>query len=169
MQHYEVVNYKTGKIYHMVKATDIDASTEQFENIRRICNEPLVLKLFKDLDEYPLEKAKSFVEWAGKGWNSDLYYVFLIVDKDTNLVVAAIDIKSNNPDAEIGYWCSKSHSGLISNALKVLVTFAKEKGHRSLYAKPINDRSTNVLVRNGFSTKSGEKEQTFEKLLELPT
>ncbi len=165
MRKYEIENYKSGKNYLMVPATDIETSEDQYENIRKICNEPPILNLFRGLNEYPIEKSKSFIEWACDGWNSDSYYVFLIVDKSTNLVVAAIDIKSRDLDGEIGYWCSQSHNGLISNAVKALISFAREKGYRSLYAKPINYRSESVLIRNLFTLKNGDVEKTFEKIL----
>lgn len=159
-----VKNIKTGKEYHLVKSTDIKTSEEQFNNICKICNEPPILLLFKGLESYPRTKAIDFVSWANEGWNHGSFFVFLVVNPDSDLVVGAVDIKSTDSDAEIGYWCSYNHRGLIRNCIEQLKIFAKDKGYRSLFANPINDRSVAVLEGSGFSLKK-DCEKVYEYFL----
>ncbi len=69
------------------------------------------------------------------------------------LITAAIDIKSADPNhAEVGYWCSEHHRGVMSNALSTLISLAHEAGFDSLFAfvRKDNPGSIKVLEKNGF-------------------
>jgi RimJ/RimL family protein N-acetyltransferase len=62
--------------------------------------------------------------------------------------------KSNTEiDAEIGYWCSASASGIMTNALHAMIRTALHAGFQSFiaYTRPGNMRSVAVLNRLGFS------------------
>ncbi len=65
-----------------------------------------------------------------------------------------MDIKSANLEsAEIGYWLSAHHSGVMTNAVCALVQLARDAGYAELFAliRPTNTRSANVVARAGFT------------------
>lgn len=109
---------------------------------------------------YSMEDARRFVRWAGEGWQNGTHFVFIVRSQD-DTVTAALDIKSADiQGAEIGYWCSAEHPGLMTNALLELVNIARLAGYRCLYAivREDNPRSSNVLTRAGFKC-SGQIEK----------
>jgi len=72
-------------------------------------------------------------------------------------VVAACDIKSNALNAEIGYWSSQAHRGVMTNALVAMCDMAAGAGFVALFArtKTGNVRSEAVLKRAGFQRSHG--------------
>lgn len=126
------------------------------EKIVSICNqEPVYGFLFREKlkgKEYQREQAESFIKWIVEGWQEQTHFAYLI-RRDGGEIIGAVDIKSNYLErAEVGYWADGNYSGIMSNAVAKLVELAKAAGYKSLFAtaKLDNQRSQNVLLRNGF-------------------
>ncbi len=145
--------------YQMVDAARVEATPRQLENIARVCNQTAIYDfLFRARlggNPYQTCDAAQFLTWAAKGWREQTHFVFLLLDS-AELVVGALDIKSAAPaGAEIGYWCSNEHRGLMTNAVKSLTELARAAGFISLWARVRKDNaaSIRVLQRNGFTFK----------------
>lgn len=152
-----VVNYKTEEVCTICSSEEKkEFSKKDLSKITTICNEPLIYNfLFKKRlngREYNIEDAKSFINWTEKGWMKQEWFVFFIRDSQ-NGIIAAIDIKSNHTEsAEVGFWASKNHPGVITNSTIKLCKLAKKAGYRELYSLvlPENQKSINVLLRADF-------------------
>lgn len=146
---------KAGKEYKAASADKIPLNGKQSANIAKICNQESIYWLFsKRLGGRPYgrEDADNFLNWAHRGWREQTHFVFLVSDS-SELVVAALDIKSADRSmAEIGYWCSESHRGLMSNAIEKLLLAAREEGFACLFARVRKDNlpSQKVLEKNSF-------------------
>lgn len=156
-----VTNAKTGILYKMVPASRVESTDEQIGNLVSVCNQSQIYDLLfrKALGgaPYEAENARGFLTWAKSGWESNSHLVFLLV-APSGLVAGALDIKSADRNgAEIGYWCSADHRGLMGNAVKELLNFARRDGFARLWARvdSSNDGSIGVLERNGFQ-RAGE-------------
>jgi RimJ/RimL family protein N-acetyltransferase len=166
-----IVNHVTGYTYALVRAGDVECDQANQQGIASICNEPEVYQwLFRDLFEgrpYEDANAGEWLQWSRDGWSSGTHFVFAVVDGEKR-VVAACDIKSTEPIAEIGYWSSARHRGVMTNALKAMCALAGEAGFRGLFAwtKEKNSRSQAVLERAGFERKPSER-SGYERF-ELP-
>lgn len=146
------------------------------ETITEICNQPPVYDfLFREKfngRKYEYKDAEGFVKWAQEGWKNKAHFVFLIRNKKGE-IVGCCDIKSPNLEsAEIGYWSSDKSSGIMTNAVRVLLDVAKKTGYKSLFGlvDPKNDKSSGVLNRNNFKniglvTKGGKDYLKFLKVL----
>lgn len=148
---------KTGKAYTLERIGDLPATAEAVENIVAICNEPGIYDvLFRKRcagTPYTTDSALSFLQWAAKGWAEKAYFVFAVLDGQGNQI-GAVDIKSANLDgAEVGYWASARHQGVMTPAVGVLCQLAKRAGYRALTALTdvSNLRSQKVLLNNGFA------------------
>ena len=104
--------------------------------------------------------------------------MFVVLDEQ-GLAAAACDIKSSDLEAaEIGYWSSEKHRGVMTNSLLAMVAAGFQVGFRRFYARvrPGNYDSAAVLLRAKFvetkdftdggyraferySTQVGEKER----------
>lgn len=153
----EITNALSEKTYKVVPLHEIEPSAKHLENIQSICNEPLVYKwCFQELcnsEPYPQELASDWLSWAKSGWNEDTHYVYVVLEEN-GTITAACDIKSSNRErAEIGYWCSSNHRGIMTNAALAIIDLAREAGFRCLFADihPDNHRSLAVIKRCGFS------------------
>ena len=151
-----VKNAKTGALYQMVPAAHVESTDAQIENLVATCNQPLIYNfIFKELlggSPYTADNARGFFSWTKTGWENGTYFVFALVDP-AGLIAGVLDIKSNNRTrAEIGYWCSEDHKGLMTNAVTELVTFARNNGFAGLWAcvKSDNAGSKRVLENTGF-------------------
>ena len=150
-----LTNHHTGQTYHLVRASDVPTGAEALARIAAICNEPEIYEwLFRGRlsgQAYTPDMARHFLQWAGEGWAAGTHFVFTVVDRD-GAVAAACDIKTNTRIAEIGYWSSRNHRGVMTNAVRGLITLATEAGFVGLFArtKPGNTRSEAVLARAGF-------------------
>lgn len=166
-----VSRYRTGDVFSLVSADDSARfSAADRERIVAVCNEPLIYEmLFAGRlggRAYGNNDAREFLEWAEAGWLQRNYFVFLIVSP-SNGVVGAIDIKSPNLEAaEIGYFASAEHPGLMTNTVIGLCGLALRAGYRSLFAlvQPHNQRSAAVLSRSGFMA-DGEAQRGEKTLL----
>jgi RimJ/RimL family protein N-acetyltransferase len=125
-----------------------------------ICNEPQVFNtLFAEMfpeGEYPRSSAEDWSTQAKAGWQKGTYFVFVTIDKQ-GLVVAACDIKSAEIDhAEIGYWASSHHPGVMTNSVLQVLELARQAGFREFFAEVLRDnyKSQGVLQRIGFSRSS---------------
>lgn len=152
-----IVNFLTGLTYHVVRADRLTVTSQRLEEITAICNEPEVYNwLFRESfggRPYIRSDASAFVEWSSAGWRERSYFVFLVIAAGGQ-VAAACDIKSNDADgAEIGYWASAGHRGVMTNAVAQVCALASQGGFRSLNArvKKANKRSARVLTRAGFA------------------
>ena len=138
-------------------------SQADLEQIVKICNEKLIYEmLFSDLfggKPYEYNDAEFFIHKAQTGWQNNDGFIFLIRDTESN-IIAAIDIKSAEDEAEVGYWISNEYPGIMTNAVKKLIEVARNVGYKKLWAttKLENLKSQNVLKRAGF-TDLGEVER----------
>ena len=147
-----------GSPYQMLPALGIKPDERQVANIVAICNQRSIYDfLFKArLNDRPYgeDDAKRFIAWAAEGWSKQSHFVFFLLDS-SDLVSGALDIKS--PDrtmAEIGYWCSEFHRGLMTNAVRELIDLAVSAGFNGLFARVRKDNlgSIKVLERNNFQS-----------------
>ena len=160
-----IKNYIDGSGYYLVPATEVHASDSVHRVIAEICNEQAVFDyLFRSAlgdGPYSVEMARGFLEWSKAGWESEQYYVFFIMNKVGD-ITGCITIKSNDLEcAEIGYWCSKNHPGVMTNTVMALCSLAQANGFRrfDVRVKTVNQRSAAVLIRAGFSSNQ-EKSKT---------
>lgn len=140
----------------MQPISKLDASPKNLEVIAAICNQELVYEwCFRSLCEgapYPTTLASDWISWGADGWENGTHFVYAVTDAD-GAVVAACDIKSADLErAEIGYWSSAHHRGVMTNAVRVVTRLADDAGFRILFADihPDNQRSLAVIQRCGF-------------------
>lgn len=153
-------NIKNGNDYYcqdLLSITNREGSDLEIlaKRITKLCNEEGIYRvLFEHKlkgDEYPIEKAYEFINFARDGWLNKTHYVFGIFSD--NELTGAIDIKSDNHDiAEIGYWASEEHKGIMTPALNEIIKYAKDNGFKKLGARVKTDNiaSQKVLTRNEF-------------------
>lgn len=153
------LNRKTGRPYTLVRGDSVAVDKNNVEKVRAICNEPAVYGiLFQPVfkgSPYSAEKAESFLNWAAKGWAERSHFVFLVLDASLE-ICGTVDIKSPELEgAEIGYWASEKHSGIITPAVGLLCEVARGAGYKSLYAfvLPANTCSLRVLSNNAFQVE----------------
>lgn len=172
-----ITHYKTGAVYFLKSFDEtFPYSEKEIARIVEINNQTHIYNwIWNDrLDgkPYPIEKAEGFRDFAVSGWNKQEWFVFLIVDEERK-ILGALDIKSNNQEAEIGYWMSAEGSGLMTNAVSALCEIAKLSGFKSLVAlvKPGNEASSNILLRNTFGVSDlnflDKDSNTFIKYVKL--
>lgn len=173
-----VQNAKTGKAYVVVPNCHEFQRPGDDAVVARLCNETAIYNfLFRERlagQPYPLEYARGFLEWADQGWRSQ-YFVFLVRNAE-GTPVACMDLKESNLErSEIGYWCSTSVSGLMTNAVALLAEVAGQVGFRSLTAVTLADnlRSQAVLRRTGFQEEGdfleeGVAKRRYGKRLPVP-
>ena len=165
---HNIQNYINKSTYHLVPVSEIVESDEVYNAIANICNEPVIYNfLFKNSlngVRYSLENSKNFIGWAQSGWKEKSHFVFLLLS-EIKEIVGSIDIKSNSTtNPEIGYWCSQSHSGLMTNTVLELAKLAVKNGilnFKALVTKN-NIRSENVLIRSGFTKDVDESNKGSE-------
>jgi RimJ/RimL family protein N-acetyltransferase len=158
-------NAITGVIYHLKPLYRLDPSQKNLEDITTTCNEKLVYEwCFRGLckgNPYPQSLASDWIKWGTEGWEKSTHFVYAVTDADGS-VAAAIDIKSPDLErAEIGYWSSANHRGIMTNAVRAVVDLADKAGFRVLFADihPENRRSLAVIRRCGFL--QAERESTI--------
>jgi RimJ/RimL family protein N-acetyltransferase len=151
-----IVSFLTGETYFLARADRVEATPERLAEVTAICNQPEVYRwIFSEMlagQPYPASKAVEFANWSRTGWREGTHFVFLVLN-GAGQVAAACDIKQNEADgAEVGYWASAGHRGVMTAAVLQLCALAREAGFRSLYArvrKP-NARSARVLKRAAY-------------------
>jgi RimJ/RimL family protein N-acetyltransferase len=156
-----VVSAKTKKKYALDRITALPDTRETVENLVDICNEPDIYNaLFRIMCQgkpYMSENARAFLDWAREGWEDNAHFVFVVLD-DQERHIGALDIKSADLEgAEIGYWASSRHRGIMTPAVEVLCQVAKRAGYQSLTACAAveNGRSQKILLNNGFQQAPG--------------
>lgn len=172
-----ITHYKTGAVYFLKSFDEsLPYAEKEINRIVEINNQTHIYSwIWKDrLDgkPYSKQKAEGFRDFAVSGWNKQKWFVFLIVD-DKGKILGAVDIKSNNEEAEIGYWMSTEGSGLMTNTVSALCKIAKHSGFKRLVAlvKPGNEASSNILLRNEFDVSDlnflDKDSNTFIKYVKL--
>ena len=148
---------RDGRRYELAAVVLVEPTTEQVTTVERICNEPLIYtSLFEEMlggRRYSRDDAERFFAWGVEGWQQGTHFVFVLVD-DVGEIVGAIDIKSPTLEsAEIGYWLSAAHSGVMTGAVEEIIGLARECGYEELYGlvRPGNEQSARVLLRAGFA------------------
>ena len=151
----EIKRHNTNEVYFL-ESLQTELSVEDLAVITQICNEETIYnRLFKKKlknNPYTTNNAKQFGDWAKTGWETNKYFVFLIRDSNRQ-IVGVIDIKSANIEsAQIGYWISQNHPGVMTNTLVSLCRMAEKAGFIALEAQTKNDniKSQGVLKRAGF-------------------
>ena len=149
--------YLTAESFRLVRGDSIPDDDHTRECLVSVCNEPLIYSwLFRDLcagRPYAMEHAAGWLAWMKRGWQESTHFAFVVLD-DRGCIVAACDIKTNESDnAEIGYWCSVSARGVMTNAVQAMIDLALQAGFRSFiaYTRTGNHRSERVLGRLGFT------------------
>lgn len=149
-------NVITGANYLLQPLYKLDDSQNNLKDITTICNEKLVHEwCFRGLCEgapYPQKMAADWIRWGTEGWEESTHFVYVVTNAN-GVVAAACDIKSADLErAEIGYWSSANHRGIMTNAVRAVVDLADNAGFRVLFADihPDNRRSLAVIRRCGF-------------------
>ncbi|MDC0255922.1 GNAT family N-acetyltransferase [Bacteriovoracales bacterium] len=168
----KIKNFINNEDYTFVPAHFIDSTQDILTSIENVCNEAFIYEqLFKVRckgEPYSIKNAEAFLDWAKEGFKKDSYYVFFILNS-SQLPIGAIDIKSNDKEeAEIGYWLSSFHSGLMTNAVIELCKQAKSFGFKNLYGlcELNNLKSKSVLKRAKFADagKIERNQKSYYKL-----
>ena len=140
----------------MVRGDEISSTDERLSEIVRICNEPAIYRwLFSrplNNQSYTIDKAAEWLLWSKEGWQANTHFCFITLDAQDS-IVAACDIKSSDVDgAEMGYWASASHRGIMTNTVSAVLHEAAKAGFRSLMARAqhANLSSKAVMNRVGF-------------------
>lgn len=147
------------------KITDND-----IKRIVEICNNNVIFnRLFAKLDifkgrKYEEKDAHRWVNNMGKkGWLEQNTFVYIIKD-NSEKIVCAIDIKSNNLKAgEIEYWAAADSPGWMTNTIIALARLAKNAGYKKLSAivESDNEASAKVLLRARFIEKESVVKDGF--------
>ncbi len=161
-----IKNALTGEVYSLQAMDSLQATPAHVGRVTEICNEPEIYQwLYREMfdgEPYPPDSAVEWISWGIEGWENSTHFVFVILDGD-GAIVAACDIKSSDLDrAEIGYWASSHHRGIMTNAVKAVLDMAGQAGFRSFCAEalPENTRSQAVLKRTGFMLCEDERKQS---------
>ncbi|WP_050028678.1 GNAT family N-acetyltransferase [Verrucomicrobium sp. BvORR034] len=164
-------NALTGATYFLVSGDQIEPTPDQLLAIARCANEPLVYDLlFRERFEgepYQETDAAGWITWTHAGWKDNTHFSFMVQD-NAGGVVAACDIKSNDLEgAEMGYWSSTHHRGVMTNAVKLMCQEAAKAGFRALTArtKRGNDKSRAVLQRVGFQDVASPDDERYDHYL----
>ncbi|MCL5999745.1 MAG: GNAT family N-acetyltransferase [Chloroflexi bacterium] len=158
-----ICNFLTQETFTLVPLATNFCDPESYAQIVSICNQPLIYNtLFAErLGGHPYAQADAerFVAWAHQGWQAGTHFVFLILTPQQT-IAGTIDIRSNClASAEIGYWMSAEHPGVMTNAVKALCRIASQSGYRGLFAlvREMNTKSAGVLLRAGFHEAGREE------------
>jgi RimJ/RimL family protein N-acetyltransferase len=159
-----VQNALDARRYWLIRTDTLTPEPNLLSAIAAICNEPAVYDwLFREGlqgQPYPPAKAGEWLAWAAAGWRENTHFCFALVDEQ-GAIAAACDIKSNDPDeAEVGYWASAAHRGVMTNTVVALCQAAREAGFRRLVARTrkANQRSQAVLLRAGFQPEPSRED-----------
>ena len=154
--HTSITNHITKNPYQIYRMIDLQPSEQFLDSIVHVCNEQKIYDwLFRARlkgKAYPRSDAEWFYQWGCDGWRNNTHFLFLILDQQ-GLAAAACDIKTADLEAaEIGYWSSIHHRGIMTNGVQVMVQAGFQAGFRQLYAKVrlANHQSASVLKRLGF-------------------
>ncbi len=161
MKHYldrevSIKNAITGAQYKVQPIWKLDASPKNLGDITAICIGELVyewcFRTLCDGEPYPAKMASDWMSWGTEGWERETHFVYVVIDAD-GAVAAACDIKSADLErAEVGYWSSADHRGVMTNAVRAVIQLADDAGFRVLFADIHldNRRSLAVIQRCGF-------------------
>ena len=156
--------YLTGGEYLILRGDQVAADDARAAEVVAICNEPLVYEwLFRERcrgEPYAAGQAVDWLLWMKDGWESNSHFGFVVADPQGR-ITAACDIKSADPEgAEVGYWASANHRGIMTNVVNEIIHCAWEAGYRSLKAgaRHGNLRSRSVLQRAGFIMDSAARD-----------
>lgn len=161
-----ITNHLTGETCFVVRGDEISQTNERLSEIVSICNEPEVYRwLFSRIlvaQPYTKEKAIEWLAWSEEGWRAKTHFCFITLDAQES-IVAACDIKSSDViGAEVGYWASSAHMGVMTNTVAAVIHEAARAGFRSLMARAqhANARSKGVMSRVGFSPDPARRDES---------
>ena len=150
-----VPNHLSGRTYTMCCMAALEATEEFLDSVVKVCNETKIYDwLFRQRlhgAPYPKKDAERFKQWGTQGWQEGTHFLFIVLDR--GLAAAACDIKSADLNgAEIGYWASEKHRGIMTNAVRSMISAGFAAGFRRFYGRvrPGNAASAAVLIRAGF-------------------
>ncbi|MCH2155832.1 MAG: GNAT family N-acetyltransferase [Opitutales bacterium] len=153
-----IENAITGANYLLQPIYRLEPCHGNLKQIAAICNEDLVYEwCFRSLCNgvpYPQTMAREWIQWGADGWQNSTHFVYVVTNSEKS-IAAALDIKSADlRRAEIGYWASADHRGIMSNAVRAILPLADQAGFKLLFADihPNNKRSQAVIRRCGFET-----------------
>lgn len=161
-----ILNHLTDKAYSIVRGDQVTNTDERVAEIVRICNEPAIYRwLFSSGlkgQPYTKEKAIEWLTWSAEGWRANTHFCFIALDSK-GAIVAACDIKSADVNgAEVGYWASSAHRGIMTNIVTTVIREAAKAGFMSLMARAQyeNVRSKNVMTRVGFLPDPASRDES---------
>lgn len=161
-----ILNHLTGEKYFVVRGDEVPHTEERLAEIVQICNEPAVYRwLFSRVlvnQPYTKDKAMEWLQWSEDGWRANTHFCFITLDSKGS-IVAACDIKSADVHgAEVGYWASSSHPGIMTNTVEAVIREAAKSGFRSLIARAqhANIRSKSVMTRVGFLPDPSSRDES---------
>ena len=170
----KIINHLTQQSYHVCRMIDVQISDAFFDSIVSVCNEKKIYDwLFRKRlsgNPYPKADAEWFYQWGCDGWKNNTHFLFITLDQN-GLASAACDIKTaDTKEAEIGYWSSIHHRGIMTNTVKVVVEAGFQAGFQRLYAKvrPGNDQSVAVLQRLNFTRYMKQTDDEFNAFDLIP-
>lgn len=146
-----------GKTFRMeaLDAQTIDRAENLAEDIYQNCHQgPIWERIFSVFfpQGYQLSDARDYLQICRGSWESGKSFPYGLFDG--RQLVGACDIKEKNESnkAEIGYWLNAAHSGIMTNAVNILLQEARRTGYAGLFAYTAltNDKSAAVLRRTGF-------------------
>jgi RimJ/RimL family protein N-acetyltransferase len=140
---FPVLNYKNKLLYYI--STEANVSDVFVD----VLNEPEVFhQAFTGSDFTTITEKEALLylkEWKEEEIKGCLNYYILY----NNHIIAHIIIDHKG---EIGYWCSSKHSGLMTNALSLILRLNK-KNYFFCKIHQNNQKSINLALRSGFSLK----------------
>ena len=151
-----VLNHLTQAGYWLCRLDQLAWNEARYAELVACCREPFIYEmLFRpNWGErgYSLKDAYDFVGKAQTWWAENSLFTFLLLSHEEQ-IAAAIDVKSADLfSAEIGYWCSQDHRGVMTNTVRTLCNEMEKNGYQAAHAFALveNQRSADLLRRAGF-------------------
>ncbi len=125
------------------------------EKLVQICNEPSIERIIQlsggAPGKFSYKDAVHMVAHGREGWEKASHFQFILVDRQ-GLPAGAVEIKSSEKVAEIGYWLTEKITGLMTEAVAATLKWSKLAGFEMLFAitEKTNLASCKVLEKNGF-------------------
>jgi RimJ/RimL family protein N-acetyltransferase len=142
--------------FAIISGDQLKATPDLVARIVACCNErEIYASLFTQACNglpYNSAHALQWLDWVRDGWAKQTHFCFFVLD-EVSLPVASCDLKTSDVhNCEIGYWCSRSARGVMTNAVMAMLRHASLSGFESFHAfvRPANMHSQRLLDRIGF-------------------